>query len=64
MFLAKTFGRTFFAAAARSKHYSTTAAAARNPLQEFFEPERDIDNEQPVVYGMKYAPVLFIQNRN
>lgn len=61
MFLARAFGQTFFAAAARSKHYSTTAAAARNPLREFYEADRN--DETPVVYGMKYAPLLFILNR-
>lgn len=51
MFLARAFRQTFFAAAAaRSKHYSTTAGAVRNPLPEFFEADRD--NETPVVYGM------------
>ncbi|CAJ2667664.1 39S ribosomal protein mitochondrial-like [Trifolium pratense] len=54
MFLARAFGRTFFAAAARSKHYSATAGAARNPLQEFFEGDRDLDNEKPVVYGRSW----------
>lgn len=69
MFLAKAFGRTFFAAAAKSKHCSTTAAAAsgsvaRNPLPDFFEADRSLENDKPVVYGMKYVPLLFIRNKN
>lgn len=64
MFLSRAFGRTLFAAA-RSKHYSTTAAAAggrevHNPLQEFFEADRSTENDKPVVYGMHYASLIFI----
>ncbi|CAL5187808.1 unnamed protein product [Lathyrus oleraceus] len=59
MFLAKAFGRTFFAAAARSKHCSTTAAAAggsvvHNPLPDFFEADRSLENDKPVVYGRSW----------
>ncbi|XP_073225249.1 uncharacterized protein [Cicer arietinum] len=59
MFLAKAFGRRFFAAAAaRSKQYSTTTAAAgsqgHNPLEEFFEVDRTPDDEKPVVYGRSW----------
>lgn len=65
MFLSRTLGRTLFAAAARSKQYATTAAAAagregHNPLQEFFEADRSPDDDKPVVYGMHYAPLVFI----
>lgn len=52
MFLARAFRQSFFAAAARSKQYSTTAGAVRNPLPEFFEADRD--NETPVVYGRSW----------
>ncbi|KAK7354188.1 hypothetical protein VNO80_19647 [Phaseolus coccineus] len=56
MFLCRTLGRTLFAAAAaRSKHYATTAPAGGrevlNPLQEFFEADRSPDDDKPVVYG-------------
>jgi len=64
MFLSRTLGRTLFAAAARSKQYATTAAAAsregHNPLQEFFEADRSPEDDKPVVYGMHYAPLVFI----
>jgi len=62
MFLSRTLGRTLFAAAARSKHYATTAPAGgrevRNPLQEFFEADRSPDDDKPVVYGMHHAPLV------
>ncbi|KAG5049699.1 hypothetical protein AAZX31_04G156500 [Glycine max] len=59
MFLSRTLGRTLFAAAARSKQYATTAAAAagregHNPLQEFFEADRSPDDDKPVVYGRSW----------
>ncbi|XP_020234572.1 39S ribosomal protein L47, mitochondrial [Cajanus cajan] len=58
MFLSRTLGRTLFAAAARSKHYATTAAAANrkghNPLKEFFEADRSAENDKPVVYGRSW----------
>jgi len=63
MFLSRTIGRTLFAAAARSKHYATTAPDAgrevRNPLQEFFEADRSPEDDKPVVYGMHHAPLVF-----
>ncbi|MED6159454.1 hypothetical protein PIB30_042528 [Stylosanthes scabra] len=60
MYLSRTFARTLFAAAARSKTYSSSAAAAtatdaadkpRNPLEEFFEVGRDAESDKPIVYG-------------
>jgi len=54
MLVSRIFGRTLFAAA-KSEAYSATAAAtsvARNPLQEFFEADRSIDDDKPVVYGL------------
>ncbi|KAG5019806.1 39S ribosomal protein L47, mitochondrial [Glycine soja] len=58
MFLSRTLGRTLFAAAARSKQYATTAAAAsregHNPLQEFFEADRSPEDDKPVVYGRSW----------
>ncbi|XP_061337574.1 uncharacterized protein LOC133284553 [Gastrolobium bilobum] len=58
MFLSRTFGRTLFAAAARSKTYATAAAGGvkegQNPLQEFFEADRSPDDDKPVVYGRSW----------
>ena len=54
MLVSRIFGRTLFAAA-KSETYSATAAVtsvARNPLQEFFEADRSIDDDKPVVYGL------------
>lgn len=63
MFLSRVFGRALLGAA-RSKHCSTTAAAAgsevHNPLKEFFEPDRSTDGDKPVVYGIHYTPLIFI----
>ena len=54
MLLSRIFGRTLFAAAKSETSNATAAAAsvARNPLQEFFEADRNIDDDKPVVYGM------------
>ncbi|MED6215947.1 hypothetical protein PIB30_003153 [Stylosanthes scabra] len=61
MYLSRTFARTLFAAAARSRTYSSSSAAAstatdaadipRNPLEEFFEVGRDPESDKPTVYG-------------
>ncbi|KAJ1415531.1 Ribosomal protein L47, mitochondrial [Sesbania bispinosa] len=57
MFLSRPFGRTLFAAA-RAKHYATTAAAGgsegHNPLKEFFEADRSSEDDKPVVYGRSW----------
>jgi hypothetical protein len=53
MFLSRIFGRTLFAAAKSETSTATAAAAsaARNPLEEFFEVDRSVDDDKPVVYG-------------
>ncbi|XP_016166288.1 39S ribosomal protein L47, mitochondrial-like [Arachis ipaensis] len=58
MYLSRTFGRTLFAAAARSRTYASSAGAAtasgdkpRNALEEFFEVDRDMESDKPIVYG-------------
>jgi large subunit ribosomal protein L47 len=56
MLVSRIFGRTLLAAV-RSETSSATAAAAsvtRNPLQEFFEVDRSIDDDKPVVYGRSW----------
>ncbi|KAK7859101.1 39s ribosomal protein l47 [Quercus suber] len=54
--IVKNFGRTLFAAAKSETSNATAAAAsvARNPLQEFFEADRNIDDDKPVVYGRSW----------
>ncbi|XP_030957004.1 39S ribosomal protein L47, mitochondrial-like [Quercus lobata] len=65
MLVSRILGRTLFAAA-KSEAYSATAAAtsvARNPLQEFFEADRSIDDDKPVVYGRSWkAPELRLKS--
>lgn len=53
MFLSRIFGRTLFAAAKSETSTATAAAAsaARNPLEEFFEADRSVEDDKPVVYG-------------
>ncbi|XP_052115329.1 uncharacterized protein LOC107478113 isoform X1 [Arachis duranensis] len=68
MYLSRTFGRTLFAAAARSRTYASSAGTAtaagdkpRNPLEEFFEVDRDMESDKPIVYakrGTNYALVM------
>ncbi|KAL8529815.1 hypothetical protein ACS0TY_007030 [Phlomoides rotata] len=57
MFLTRIFGRTLFAAA-KSESSAAPAAAAfrgqRNPLEQFFEVERNLEDETPVVYGRSW----------
>lgn len=53
MFLRRVFGRTLFAAA-KSEASAAGAAASmvrHNPLEEFFEADRNQDDEKPLVYG-------------
>lgn len=54
MFLTRVFGRTLFAAAKSEASAAGAAAAStaqRNPLEEFFETDRNPDDDKPVVYG-------------
>ncbi|KAL4639217.1 uncharacterized protein LOC142627591 [Castanea sativa] len=65
MLVSRIFGRTLFAAA-KSETYSATAAATsvvRNPLQDFFEADRSVDDDKPVVYGRSWkAPELRLKS--
>ncbi|KAM3706517.1 hypothetical protein ACB098_03G156000 [Castanea mollissima] len=65
MLVSRIFGRTLFAAA-KSEMYSATAAATsvvRNPLQDFFEADRSVDDDKPVVYGRSWkAPELRLKS--
>ncbi|XP_078436933.1 ribosomal protein L29 family protein [Wolffia australiana] len=64
MFVSRLFGRSFLAAAAKSESFSGSVAAAasstatlrapRNPLEEFFELDRNPEDETPVVYGRSW----------
>ncbi|KAL6541957.1 hypothetical protein OROGR_011443 [Orobanche gracilis] len=54
MFLTRVFGRTLFAAA-KSEASAIAAAGSsmvrHNPLEEFFEADRNAEDEKPIVYG-------------
>lgn len=61
----RALGRTLFAAARTETSASAAAAssatrAAKNPLQEFFEADRSVEDDKPVVYGNSpaYASAL------
>ncbi|CAA7399901.1 unnamed protein product [Spirodela intermedia] len=61
MLLYRLLGRRFLAAAAKSESSAGSAAAATatprvacNPLEEFFELDRNPDDETPVVYGRSW----------
>ena len=60
MFLSRYLGRALLSAAKSETSAATATAAAtatftarraRNPLEEFFEAERNVEDEKPVVYG-------------
>ena len=58
MFLARAFGRRLFATATSEASAAGAAAAstvrtAHNPLEEFFEVDRNPEEDKPVVYGTK-----------
>lgn len=66
MFMTRFFGRTVFAAvraessaAAVGSASASTSRTGRNPLEEFFEADRDPDEDKPVVYGMGFYIVAF-----
>lgn len=66
MFMTRFFGRTGFAAvraessaAAAGSASASTSRTGRNPLEEFFEADRDPDEDKPVVYGMGFYIVAF-----
>lgn len=55
----RALGRTLFAAARTETSASAAAAssatrAAKNPLQEFFEADRSVEDDKPVVYGRSW----------
>ncbi|XP_071723296.1 uncharacterized protein [Rutidosis leptorrhynchoides] len=55
MFLRRFVGRTFLAASAKSESSATsTLRTAQNPLEEFFEVDRNQEDEKPVVYGRSW----------
>ena len=66
MFLYRLIGRRFFAAAANAQSSAGLAATstaaprvARNPLEEFFELDRNPEDETPVVYGNRSSSVIY-----
>lgn len=62
MFLRRVFGRTLFAAAKSESSAAGAATAFRgqhNPLEEFFEVDRNVEDETPVVYGKNELGVFF-----
>ncbi|XP_071696214.1 uncharacterized protein [Rutidosis leptorrhynchoides] len=60
MFLTRVFGRRLFATTARSETSAAAGSAAsnvrtaHNPLEEFFELDRNPEEEKPVVYGRSW----------
>ncbi|CAA0826652.1 ribosomal protein L29 family protein [Striga hermonthica] len=59
MFLTRVFGRTLFAAAkseasAAAAAATSTSTARHNPLEQFFEADRNPEDEKPVVYGRSW----------
>ncbi|KAL3655349.1 hypothetical protein CASFOL_001135 [Castilleja foliolosa] len=66
MFLTRVFGRALFAAAKSETSAAASAAfsvARRNPLEEFFEVDRNPEDEKPVVYGRSWkAPELRLKS--
>ncbi|CAA0823175.1 ribosomal protein L29 family protein [Striga hermonthica] len=57
MFLTRVFGRTLFAAAkseASAAAAAATSTARHNPLEQFFEADRNPEDEKPVVYGRSW----------
>lgn len=65
MFTSRVFGRALLSAvksesssasssaAAAAAAASATARIARNPLEQFFELDRNTEDEKPIVYGKK-----------
>ncbi|KAK2968605.1 hypothetical protein RJ640_005272 [Escallonia rubra] len=59
MFMTRAFGRTLLAAAKTETSGAAAAAASAartgyNPLEEFFEADRNPDEDKPVVYGRSW----------
>ncbi|KAK8521415.1 hypothetical protein V6N13_077519 [Hibiscus sabdariffa] len=53
MFLSRFIGRTALLAAAKSESSAAADAAASNPLEQFFEADRNPDDQKPV-YGRSW----------
>ncbi|KAK8521483.1 hypothetical protein V6N13_077583 [Hibiscus sabdariffa] len=53
MFLSRFVGRTALLAAAKSESSAAAVAAASNPLEQFFEADRNTDDQKPV-YGRSW----------
>ncbi|CAN1179798.1 39S ribosomal protein L47, mitochondrial [Linum perenne] len=57
MFMMRMFGRSLLASARSESSTATAATAARcghNPLDEFFETDRNQDEDKPIVYGRSW----------
>ncbi|KAL3818642.1 hypothetical protein ACJIZ3_004547 [Penstemon smallii] len=54
MFLRKVFGRALFSSVKSEASAATAATTCRNPLEEFFEVDRNPEDENPVVYGRSW----------
>ncbi|XP_075503386.1 uncharacterized protein LOC142540848 [Primulina tabacum] len=60
MFLTRIFGRTLYAAAKSEASAAAAAASSsssklpHNPLEEFFEVDRNPEDDKPVVYGRSW----------
>ncbi|CAK7348561.1 unnamed protein product [Dovyalis caffra] len=58
MFMTRFIGRTLLAAAKSETHAASAAAATatsgHNPLEDFFEADRSLDEDKPIVYGRSW----------
>ncbi|KAJ7945904.1 39S ribosomal protein L47, mitochondrial [Quillaja saponaria] len=56
MSLSRVFGRALFGSAKSESHaaYATAASSGHNPLEAFFEADRSVDDDKPVVYGRSW----------
>ncbi|KAF6167405.1 hypothetical protein GIB67_004523 [Kingdonia uniflora] len=74
MLVARIFRRALLSGAARSEYCTSTAVAAagsststrttHNPLEEFFELDRNLEDEKPIAYGMHFEPLMFLFRLN
>ncbi|KAF6147226.1 hypothetical protein GIB67_039356 [Kingdonia uniflora] len=65
MLVARIFRRALLSGAVRSEYCTSTATGSststkttHNPLEEFFELDRNLEDEKPIVYGMHYEPLM------
>ncbi|KZV52116.1 hypothetical protein F511_07071 [Dorcoceras hygrometricum] len=57
MFLTRIFGRTLYAASKTEASAAAAAASSKvrhNPLEEFFEADRNPEDDKPVIYGRSW----------